>query len=331
MQRDPRPILSFVVIILGCCVNSVDKDGLTPLHQAIIHGNRDAAELLLCYNAKVFASSGVERTRSVLEFSSHVHVCHQVIQHSVGKRTVFSIHRHQTFTEVCCTFQGGCGLSSTCAELLLEGSLVSDAGEDWRSFLFRAFCWPIWLPSPLPRATNFTPTGKGWECNTVNPKILCQNFFCVQNFSVRNFRVKIFLGASACPKIKKTDNFLTGEKITNISNHVKDRGRTAKGVVHSRTPYIQRASKREAHLYKEPRNVVDQNWSCHHERRSCCWTFAMKGIQTVFALLWQGGIPPENFRIFIFQIFGGTWKYFYTENFQIYGTCCHAVLFEFES
>ena len=33
-------------------------------------------------------------------------------------------------------------------------------------------------------------------------------------------------------------------------------------------------------------------------------------------------VPLKNFRVFSFQIFGGTRKYFYTENFRIYGTQC---------
>ena len=58
--------------------------------------------------------------------------------------------------------------------------------------------------------------------------------------------------------------------------------------MHSRTPYMQRnmgssywrggtmregASKRNGSIF-----------CCYHERRSCCWTFATKDIQTVFAL-----------------------------------------------
>ena len=58
--------------------------------------------------------------------------------------------------------------------------------------------------------------------------------------------------------------------------------------MHSRTPYMQRnmgssywrggamregASKRSGSIF-----------CCYHERRSCCWTFATKDIQTVFAL-----------------------------------------------
>ena len=41
-------------------VNATDHQGLTPLHQAIIHGNRDACELLLCYGASIHGGEGVK-------------------------------------------------------------------------------------------------------------------------------------------------------------------------------------------------------------------------------------------------------------------------------
>ena len=95
-------------------VNATDHQGLTPLHQAIIHGNRDACELLLCYGAGIHGEKevkwserpgingekgsegaeihgeegvveGVDTTRSPLELASYVHVCHNVVDSALGR------------------------------------------------------------------------------------------------------------------------------------------------------------------------------------------------------------------------------------------------------
>ena len=69
----------------GTDVNSTDHQSMTPLHQAIIHGNKDAAELLLCYGASVYNAEGVTNTLSALELADHVHVCHHVITSAEGE------------------------------------------------------------------------------------------------------------------------------------------------------------------------------------------------------------------------------------------------------
>ena len=78
----------------GSEVNSVDREGLTPLHQAVMHGNRDAVELLLAYGASVFNGPGVEGTRSALELAGHVHVCHRLVQDAVGESPLSPSHTH---------------------------------------------------------------------------------------------------------------------------------------------------------------------------------------------------------------------------------------------
>lgn len=65
-------------------VNAGDHQGLTPLHQAIIYGKRDAAELLLCYGASVHGVEGV-KNRSPLELAQHVHVCRDVVDSALGE------------------------------------------------------------------------------------------------------------------------------------------------------------------------------------------------------------------------------------------------------
>lgn len=66
-------------------VDAGDHQGLTPLHQAIIHGKRDAAELLLCYGASVHGVEGVKNLRSPLELAQHVHVCRDVVDSGLGE------------------------------------------------------------------------------------------------------------------------------------------------------------------------------------------------------------------------------------------------------
>ena len=77
-------------------VNTTNHQGLTPLHQAIIYGKRDAAELLLCYGASVHGGrrwkeeggrKGEERWegRSPLELASYVHICHPVVERCLGE------------------------------------------------------------------------------------------------------------------------------------------------------------------------------------------------------------------------------------------------------
>ena len=95
-QCTARGFLDIMMLLLdaSALVNATDHQGLTPLHQAIIHGNKDATELLLCYGANVHSSAervndadsveGVNTTRSPLELSSHVHVCYNIIKRASG-------------------------------------------------------------------------------------------------------------------------------------------------------------------------------------------------------------------------------------------------------
>lgn len=69
----------------GACVNATDHQNLTPLHQAVIHSNKHAAELLLCYGGSVHNRPSVTDTLSVLELAGHVHVCHKVILEAAGR------------------------------------------------------------------------------------------------------------------------------------------------------------------------------------------------------------------------------------------------------
>ena len=91
-----RGHLAIMMLLLdsSALVNVTDHQGLTPLHQAIIHGNREACELLLCYGASIhggegvkeetFGVKGVNSTRSPLELASHVHVCHSTVESALG-------------------------------------------------------------------------------------------------------------------------------------------------------------------------------------------------------------------------------------------------------
>ena len=91
-----RGHLDIMMLLLdgSALVNATDFQGLTPLHQAIIHGNRDAVELLLCYGSTIHGEEeapppqgvkGVDFTRSPLELASHVHVCHSVVEAALGE------------------------------------------------------------------------------------------------------------------------------------------------------------------------------------------------------------------------------------------------------
>ena len=71
--------------------------------------------------------------------------------------------------------------------------------------------------------------------STVNPKIFVSKYFRVRNFRVKKFRIRESVRKLKTPIISKQ-----GKNIIIISNHVKDHGRTANGIVHLRTPYIQR-------------------------------------------------------------------------------------------
>ncbi len=85
--------LEIMLLLLdgGASVNALDKDSYTPLHHAIIHGNKEASQLLLCYGANLYTdltmmeiSSVSYMPRSPLELSSHVHVCHSVLEKAQG-------------------------------------------------------------------------------------------------------------------------------------------------------------------------------------------------------------------------------------------------------
>lgn len=78
--------LDIMLLLLdsGVSVNAQDHQNLTPLHQAVIHSNKHAAELLLCYGARVHNPPSVTDTLSVLTLASHVHVCHRVVHAAAG-------------------------------------------------------------------------------------------------------------------------------------------------------------------------------------------------------------------------------------------------------
>lgn len=104
-----RGHLDIMMLLLdgSALVNVTDHQGLTPLHQAIIHGNRDACELLLCYGASVHGGEGVKEetivegvntTRSPLELASHVHVCHTVVEGALGQVELHSHKKWNVYT-----------------------------------------------------------------------------------------------------------------------------------------------------------------------------------------------------------------------------------------
>lgn len=79
--------LDIMLLLLdsGVAVNARDHQNLTPLHQAVIHSNKHAAELLLCYGASVYNHhSVIDGTLSAIALANHVHVCHEVLQKTVG-------------------------------------------------------------------------------------------------------------------------------------------------------------------------------------------------------------------------------------------------------
>ena len=96
--------------------------------------------------------------------------------------------------------------------------------------------------------------------------------------------------------------------------------------MHLKTPYIQRnigsSYWRGDPMRDGASKCGGSIFSCHQKRRSCCWTPATKDIQTVFALalFLRRRCTSKNFRVFNFRILWGIRKYFYTENFQIYGS-----------
>lgn len=69
----------------GADVNCLDHQNLTPLHQAVIHGNRDAAELLLCYGANIYNAEGITDTMSAAELVDHVPVCQMLFSNAMGE------------------------------------------------------------------------------------------------------------------------------------------------------------------------------------------------------------------------------------------------------
>ena len=71
----------------GADVNSFDHQNLTPLHQAVIHGNRDAAELLLCYGANMHNGEGIADSMSAAELVDHVPVCQVLFSNAIGEYT----------------------------------------------------------------------------------------------------------------------------------------------------------------------------------------------------------------------------------------------------
>lgn len=76
--------LMLLLLDSGACVNARDHQNLTPLHQAVIHSNKPATELLLCYGASIYNHRTVMDTLSVSQLASHVHVCHPIIAAAQG-------------------------------------------------------------------------------------------------------------------------------------------------------------------------------------------------------------------------------------------------------
>ncbi len=107
-----RGHLDIILLLLdsGVCVDARDHQNLTPLHQAVIHSNKHAAELLLCYGASVCNHGSVTDTLSVLELASHVHVCHQLIHNAAGKTYG---HLSCSCIDLWCAVSRTCGLFAT--------------------------------------------------------------------------------------------------------------------------------------------------------------------------------------------------------------------------
>ena len=126
--------------------------------------------------------------------------------------------------------------------------------------------------------------------------------FRVQKFLCKKFLSKKFSNASVCPKIKNTNNFWTGEKITIISNHVKDHGRTAKGVVHSRTPHVEKeiwdpAIGEVVQCERKPRNEVDRYSVAIMKGGVVVEHFTRRISRLCSLFLWQRG-TAEKFLCF---------------------------------
>ena len=51
-----------------------------------------------------------------------------------------------------------------------------------------------------------------------------------------------------------------------------------------------------------------------------------EGYPDCFRSFCDEDVPSKNFRVFNVRIFEGSQKYFYTENFRIYGTYCIILL-----
>ncbi len=86
-QCTSRGHLDVMLLLLDCgaSVNALDHDGLTPLHLAVIHANRDSTKLLLWYGSAVFNASHVTNTLHVVQLAQSVHVCHDLVSNAVGE------------------------------------------------------------------------------------------------------------------------------------------------------------------------------------------------------------------------------------------------------
>ncbi len=68
----------------GANVNALDHESLTPLHQAVIHANKDATQLLLWHGGSVHNAGHVTDTLDVVRLAESVHVCHGLVSEAVG-------------------------------------------------------------------------------------------------------------------------------------------------------------------------------------------------------------------------------------------------------
>ncbi len=93
-QCTSRGHLDIMQLLLdsGASVNALDHENITPLHQAVIHANRDATQLLLWYGANVFNASHVINTLHVVQLAESVHVCHDLVSESVGECVHVCVH-----------------------------------------------------------------------------------------------------------------------------------------------------------------------------------------------------------------------------------------------